>query len=123
MSKYMDSTDMNTVLANWAKTCCTRALQARQRGDLVKTSGFPGDQRERMRSSEQNKLEEQAQVWERRAKVADEGYLLVDPLDTDFMLKHGPLISRAAHEGRTRFVTDDVSERLADRLGATPAQH
>jgi hypothetical protein len=116
--------DLTKTLQNFSLTCQNQALKCRQRAELEAALPVYGKELTRNRDKTVQRCEAEAQVWEQRAKVADEGFLLLDTSDSTFMLKNGKLIAQASAQGRTRRVEDaNASDaRLATQSGLPPVQ-
>ena len=98
--------DLNTTIANMERTYANQAEAARQKAERCEKQAAesPGEAYKRMYADEASQHRETEQQFTERARVAKEGYLLVDTSDADFMLEHQRLISRACAEHRVRFV-------------------
>jgi hypothetical protein len=121
-SKLCDSVPLTTVLENYAKTCENLSISCKQKAELAGKAWVHGDALTRNKNAEVKAHETEAAVWEERAKIAKEGYLLVDTMDSKYMLTNGPLIGRAARESRVRYVGTNNDNRLGSRAGMTPTQ-
>lgn len=121
-SRSQANCDLTTSLQNYALTCQNKALQCRQRGAQEAKGFVQGKELTRNRDARVAACETEATVWEQRAKVAAEGFLLVDPVDSRWMLTNSRLIGAAAREGRVRYVQADTAgdQRLATQSGQGP---
>lgn len=120
----MHDTDLNTKLANWAKSCVGRAEKLEQQADRVlaarKSGGeFPGLVERYDREFVQKRTE--AAKWRERAKVAEEGFMLADHFDSEFMLQNSALIGECARQHRCRYV-QSAGHGGMERQGLTPEQ-
>jgi hypothetical protein len=95
--------DIGQAIDVHGKKCANEGVRAKQeavKAAFLKT-GSEIDKRDQQNRIDQHTQD--AKMWEERAKVAKDGYLLVDPSDSKFMLSHGPLISAASKAGLVRF--------------------
>ncbi len=115
--------DLTTKLKNFAFTCEGRALKAEQKAERLEDKrlamGAPGVQARRDQEAAVER--KKAEIWRERAKVAGEGFLLVDTADPELTLGFSELIGCAHRECRTRFV-QTLGEGGMERQGLTPEQ-
>jgi hypothetical protein len=100
--------DLTTMLSNFQKTAELKASTLRKEAAQIraepKAAGFP--EMDRVTELAAKGKETEAAAWTERARVAKEGYLLVDSSDVSFLMDDHfrPLIDAAAHEHRIVYV-------------------
>jgi hypothetical protein len=96
--------DLTTMLSNFAKTATLKAETLRKEAAQIraepKAEGFPEYQRVNELAAKGKETE--AALWTERARVAKEGYLLVDSSDVAFQMDDHfrELVNQAASEHR-----------------------
>lgn len=114
--------DLNTEIANYAKSCEGLAFRATQQAEHIEAkrpTEYGGG--ERARDAEVAVKRQEAARWSARAKVANEGFVLVDQADSRFCLDYSALIGRASRAHRARF-EQTLGHGGMERAGQLPEQ-